>query len=96
MVALQTIKDANSVLSLSEELTVAGLMLLIIFALVWHIKSIEKKHDKEKEILKQEVKDAQARLDREYKDSNEEMKKVIENYHVFTTRIFEKLNTLIK
>lgn len=90
------VKEVESALSLAEELTVAGLLLVIIIGLVYHIKSLESKHEKERDLLREEVKAAQFRLDEEYKQSNEEMKKLAENYHVFTTRIFEKLNTLIK
>lgn len=94
-ILLLQVNEAKEWLSI-ENVTVYGVLFLIIGGLIYHIKSTEKKHEKEKEILREEVKSAQLRLDEEYKQSNEEMKKLAENYHVFTTRIFEKLNTLIK
>jgi len=85
---------AKDILSI-ESVSVIGLMLLIIIGLVYHIKAMEKKHDAERAELKQDVKDVQDKLDKEYATGTNEMKVIIEKYYTITTKFLEKINTII-
>lgn len=78
-----------------ENVTIYGVLFLIIIGLVYDKIRTEKRHDLEKSELRKAIKSAQDRLDQEYKDSTGEIRKLAENYHVFTTQVFERLNTVI-
>lgn len=86
---------AKEILSI-ESVSVIGLMLLVIVALVYHIKSLGNKHDSEKLQLRQDVKDVQDKLDKEYANGTSEMKVIIEKYYTITTKFLEKLNSIHK
>lgn len=85
---------AKDILSI-ESVSVIGLMLLVIVALVYHIKGMEKKHAAERAELKQDVRDVQDKLDKEYATGTSEMKVIIEKYYTITTKFLEKINTII-
>ena len=56
---------------------------------------LKKRHDAEKTELVKTIKEARTKLDQEYKEGTIEVRKLAENYHVFTTQVFERLNTVI-
>ena len=93
MIVLQ-VQDAVEILSI-ESVSVIGLLLGFIFYIIWIGKKNEEKHEKEKEYLRSEIRLAQDKLDEEFKATNVEMKKVSENYHVFTTQVFNRLNDIL-
>lgn len=72
-----------------------GLLLAFCAYLIWHNKKSEEKHEKEKEYLRGEIRNAQKKLDDEFAQTNAEMRKVAENYHVFTTQVFDRLNNIL-
>ena len=93
MISLQ-VKEGLEILSV-ESVSIVGVLLLFIFYLLWVAKRNDEKNDKEKEYLRNEIKLAQDKLDSEFKMTNIEMKKVSENYHVFTTQVFNRLNDIL-
>ena len=93
MISLQ-VKEGLEILSI-ESVSIVGVLLLFIFYLLWVAKRNDEKNDKEKEYLRNEIKLAQDKLDSEFKMTNIEMKKVSENYHVFTTQVFNRLNDIL-
>ncbi len=86
---VQGTEGVSSILDLSQELTITGLLLLGIFALVWYIKSLEKKHKETIKDLKSDLKYLQDKLDTEFEKSTEDYKLTSKNYHVFTTKMIE-------
>lgn len=86
-----TVKELLSI----ESVTVIGLLLAICCLLIYDRVQLIKKHDKEKEELKQDIKDAHAKLDQEYNNSNQEIKVIIEKYYTLATKVLEKLNTVL-
>lgn len=86
--------EIKEILSI-ESVSVIGLMLLIICGLVYHIKTLEKRHEAEKVVLRAQVKEAHDKLEEEYKVSSTEMKGIIEKYYTITTKFLEKINTII-
>lgn len=93
---IQSVESAKGIMSAAEQLTIVGLLVLVIVALGLHIKGLKKEHKEERDHLRQEVKQAREQLDDEYKESNKEMKIIAEHYHVTMTKIFDKLNLLLK
>ena len=87
---LQSVVDVVDIISV-QNVSVFGLLLLIVIALVWHITRIEKKHEKEKEALNQKIISAQKKLDDEYQKSNDEIKSIIEKYYTISTKVLETL-----
>jgi len=79
----------------TESITVIGLLLGVCALLILHIKQLNKKHEKEKDELKQDIRDAHAKLDVEYNNSTQEMKSIIEKYYTLATKVLEKLNTVL-
>jgi len=82
----------NDLLNTST-ITVVGLLLACCGLLVLHVRELNKKHDAEKEIWRQDIKDAHNKLDAEYQSSNTEIKVIIEKYYTLATKVLEKLNT---
>ena len=93
MIILQ-IEQAKELLSI-EYVSVIGLLITFCAYLIWVGKKNDDKHEAEKEYLRSEIKSAQEKLDSEFKETNKEMKKVSENYHVFTTQVFDRLNNIL-
>jgi uncharacterized membrane-anchored protein YhcB (DUF1043 family) len=93
MIILQ-IEQAKELLSI-EYVSVIGLLITFCAYLIWDRHKSDKVHQQEKEYLKEEIKNAQTRLNDEFKETNQEMKKVSENYHVFTTQVFDRLNNIL-
>ena len=81
----------NDLLNTST-ISVVGLLLVCGFVLIRHIQELNKKHEKEKEMLRQDIKDAHIKLDLEYQNSNTEIKTIIEKYYTLATKVLEKLN----
>lgn len=79
----------------TETITVIGLLLGVCALLIYHIIQLNKKHDKEKAELRQDIKDAHAKLDVEYNSSTQEIKSIIEKYYTLATKVLEKLNTVL-
>lgn len=79
----------------TNSITVIGLLLGVCVLLVYHIRELNKKHEKEKDELRADIKDAHLKLDLEYQNSNSEIKTIIEKYYTLATKVLEKLNTVI-
>lgn len=88
------ISEINNLLE-KDGITVIGVLLALIGLLIWERYKIKIEHKEEKQYLREEIKKSQIRLDSEYKESNIEMRKVAENYHIFTTQVFERLNIIL-
>lgn len=91
---IQGTREVVDVLSI-ENITVFGIMTAIIILLIYDRQRNESKHEKEKNYLREEIRKAQERLNQEFKQTNTEMRKIAENYHVFTTQVFEKLKAIL-
>ena len=91
---LLQIEQAKELLTI-EYVSVIGLLITFCAYLIWDRHKSDKIHQKEKDYLKEEIKSAQRRLNEEFKETNQEMKKVSENYHVFTTQVFDRLNNIL-
>lgn len=91
---LLQIEQAKDLLSI-EYVSVVGLLLCFCAYLIWNAKKNDEKHEKEKEYLRGEIRSAQKKLDDEFSQTNTEMRKVAENYHVFTTQVFDRLNNIL-
>lgn len=87
-------RDILDVLSI-ESVSMIGVLLLVIFGLIYHVKSIEKRFSKERKELKEEVKSAREKLEKEYNAGNAEMKSVIEKYYVLSTRVLDHLKKIL-
>ena len=94
MYLFQIPKEAIDVLSI-ENITVLGIMSFVIFLLIYDRERAVKKHEIEKNRLFAAIKDAQEELRKEFKETNEDLKKITEKYHIFTIKIFEKLNSIL-
>lgn len=95
MIALITQANEIKDLLTTESITVIGLLLGVIALMIYDRINLIKRHDKEKEELKQDIKDAHAKLDQEYNNSNQEIKVIIEKYYTLATKVLEKLNTVL-
>lgn len=95
MIALILQAEVVKELLSTETITVIGLLLAVCGMLIWHISHLNKKHDKEKAELRQDIKDAHAKLDVEYNSSTSEIKSIIEKYYTLATKVLEKLNTVL-
>lgn len=91
------LSQANEIKELlsTESVTVIGLLLAFIALGIYDRVNLVKRHEKEKEELKQDIKDAHAKLDQEYNNSNQEIKVIIEKYYTLATKVLEKLNTVL-
>ena len=78
-----------------ESITVIGLLLGVCALLILHIRELNKKHEKQIAELRQDIKDAHAKLDVEYNSSTSEIKSIIEKYYTLATKVLEKLNTVL-
>lgn len=90
-VFLQSSSDVVNILSI-KEVSVIGLLLLIIVYLVWQQGKIDGKHDAEKAELKAQINEAHERLNQEYQTSTSDIKAMIENYYTISTKVLEALN----
>lgn len=91
------LSQANEIKELlsTESVTVIGLLLAFIALSIYDRVNLVKRHEKEKEELKKDIKDAHAKLDQEYNNSNQEIKVIIEKYYTLATKVLEKLNTVL-
>lgn len=78
-----------------ESITVIGLLLGICALLILHVRELNKKHEREKAELRQDLKDFQDKLDAEFKESTADIKSIIEKYYTLATKVLEKLNTVL-
>ena len=88
------IEQAKELLSI-ETVSVIGLLITFVAYLIWDRNRSDAKHEKEKEYLRQEIKNAQTQLNEEFKQTTSEMKTMAGNYHVFTTQVFDRLNNIL-
>ena len=88
------ISEAKEILSI-ENVTIFGVLLLVIAGLVYNIYILKKEHERERKELRAEI-----------KLITEDLKSVAEKYNVFTVKLFEnyklsissvleKLNTIL-
>ena len=76
-----------------KSVSIIGLLLAIIIILIYDKLRIEKKHEEEKTVYRQRITDAHNRLQDEYKNSNIEIKSMIEKYYTISTKVLETLNS---
>ena len=94
MVIFQQTKDIIEVLSI-ENITVFGIMCVIIGFLIYEKERTEKRNEVERLRLREIIKDAQQELRDEFKETNSDLKLITEKYHVFTVQVFEKLQSIL-
>lgn len=87
---LQSASDVVSILSI-QNVSVVGILLLIIIYLVWNQNKTDKKNDLEKDNLNKKISEAHNKLESEYQKSNEDIKSIIEKYYKISTKILETL-----
>ena len=75
-----------------KSVSVVGLLLAIIAILIYDKIRTEKKHEAEKVELHRQITDAQNKLEDEYKNSNVEIKVLIEKYYTLATKVLDTLN----
>ena len=91
-ILLQTVRDVADILSI-ENVSIIGVLLLVIIGLIWDKVRVEKRHEKEQADLRDKIVKGQERLDEEYSKSNAEIKGIIEKYYTMSTRVLETLNS---
>ena len=90
-ILLQSTQDVVNILSI-KEVSIIGILLLIIVYLVWQQNKTEKKHDQEKIEFKEMINDARTKQDEEYQRSNEDIKNIVAKYYAISTKVLETLN----
>jgi len=91
---LQRTKEFVDILSI-ENITVFGIMCVIIGFLIYEKERSEKKNEAERIRLREVIKKAQQELREEFKETNADLKVITEKYHIFTVQVFEKLKSII-
>lgn len=91
LIILQSTSDVVNILSI-KEVSIIGMLILIIVYLVWQQGKIEGKHEVEKAELKSQITEAHERLNQEYQTSTSDIKAMIENYYTISTKVLEALN----
>lgn len=92
---LITQADVVTDLLSKESVTAIGLLLAVCALLIYDRINLIKRHEKEKQDLKNDIRSAHDKLDLEYNNSNQEIKVIIEKYYTLATKVLEKLNTVI-
>ena len=87
---LYQINDIEKVIAV-EKITVYGLLLLIIIGLCYHIASLNKKYDKTKTSLLEELREERKKRDEQQAKHEEDLKEILTGYHTITTRISDML-----
>jgi hypothetical protein len=91
---LQRTKEFVDILSI-ENITVFGIMCVIIGFLIYEKERSEKRNEAERIRLREVIKIAQKELREEFKETNNDLKTITEKYHIFTVQVFEKLKSII-
>lgn len=97
MVALiiQTSGDVADILSI-ENVTVFGVLIAVIGWLIWERLTERKRFKEEIDFYRSEIEKAKEAVDKEYRETNKEMKMMAENYHTFTTKVFNNTNQVLE
>ena len=90
----QRTKEFVDILSI-ENITVFGIMCVIIGFLIYEKERTEKRNEAERVRLREVIKKAQQELREEFKETNLDLKLITEKYHIFTVQVFEKLKAII-
>ena len=94
MILFQRTKEFVEILSI-ENITVFGIMCVIIGFLIYEKERTEKRNELERLRLREVIKTAQEELRKEFKEYNTDLKTITEKYHIFTVQVFEKLKSII-
>mgnify|MGYP003626067107 CR=1 FL=1 len=94
IIIFQKVKEVADILTI-ENITVFGIMCVIIGFLIYEKERTEKRVKEEHEQLKEAIKTAQKELRSEFKETNADLKIITEKYHIFTVQVFEKLKSII-
>ena len=94
VVLLVQVQEAAKLLNV-QNITVFGIMLFVISLLIIEKERTEKKNERDKARLLKTIKEAREELRNEFKETNEDLKKITEKYHIFTIQVFEKLNSIV-
>ena len=92
---LTTLLQASEIVEVLQikNVTIIGLLLVIIAILIYDKTRIEKKHEKEKAIASEKIAVAYQKLADEYKSSNIEIKAMTEKYYIIATKVLERLKS---
>lgn len=94
MILFQRTKEFVDILSI-ENITVFGIMCVIIGFLIYEKERTERRNEQERLRLREVIKTAQEELRKEFKEYNTDLKTITEKYHIFTVQVFEKLKSII-
>ncbi|KAB8156161.1 hypothetical protein EZY14_002780 [Kordia sp. TARA_039_SRF] len=74
-----------------ENVSIIGVLLAVIALLIYDRKSTAKLHKIEKETLNAKIKEAQDKLEAEYKNNTEEIKEMVERYYTIASKLLQNL-----
>ena len=94
VILLQRTKEVVDILTI-ENITVFGIMCVVIGFLIYEKERTEKKNEAERVRLREVIKQAQQELREEFKETNADLKAITEKYHIFTVQVFEKLKSIL-
>lgn len=78
-----------------KSVSLVGVLLAAIAYLIVDRGKILKSHEREKNSLKKELADSHTKLEKEYKESSEEIKVIIQKYYTLSSQFLNKIDIII-